>query len=292
MEQAGAPSHDPDEPVGAVLARMRKAKGLTGADLGQLTGMSQSKISRIENAKGLAEPQDIERLARALGADESVATQLVSRAEIAHNRMTDWRPSPIGLAGTQQAVGRRESEAATLRCFEPTAVHGLLQTSEYARAILTAFQKHGVPDLVDNPGSAILEAVAARVRRQEILSDSHKSFRFVMLESVLSNQFCAPDDMVGQIRRLRQVHAEQKNVSLRIIPEGAAFPLPPMHGFTLFDDRLVMVDVFNTGLTTQGGMDARLYRNVFDSFEEVSVTDIDPILDKYYRRYARMLLAN
>jgi transcriptional regulator with XRE-family HTH domain len=285
-------SHDPDEPIGAVLARMRRAKGLTGGDAGRLAGMSQPKVSRIENGKGIPDPEDIGRLARALGADEEFARQLVERAETSQNRMTDWRPSPIGLTGSQYTVGALEAAVGTLRCFDPTVIPGLLQTSEYARSLLTTFQRYWVPDLSRTAVSAVLEAVSARVRRQEILSDTSKSFRFVVTEAVLTNHFCAPDDMLGQIRRLRQLNAQYDNVSVRIVRERAQSPLPPLHGFVLFDDHEVLVDLFNTALSSQGRLDARLYREVFDVFEAESVSDIDPILDEYHRHYAEQILAD
>ena len=41
-----------------ILARMRRAKGLSGGSLGQLAGMSQPKVSRIENGRGLPDPED------------------------------------------------------------------------------------------------------------------------------------------------------------------------------------------------------------------------------------------
>jgi transcriptional regulator with XRE-family HTH domain len=291
MNDAGAFRH-PDEPVGVVIARMRRDKGLTGAELGRLAKMSQPKISRIETGRGLPDPRDIGRLARALGAEEEVAQLLVAQAEAAQNRMSGWRPHPvIGLAGTQRDVGESEVLVGTLRAFEPTVVPGLLQTSEYARAILSAFQKL-VPDLADNSDSAILEAVSARMRRQEILSDGSKSFRFVMTESVLVNQFCPPDDMLGQIRRLREVRARYDNVSIRIIPRQSTPAIPPMHGFELFDDRSVIAEVFNTGLSSRSRVDAHLYRRVFELFEAGSTGDIDPILDVYQRTYARQLLTD
>jgi transcriptional regulator with XRE-family HTH domain len=291
VSEVGDDSRDPDEPVGAILARMRRAQGLSGGRLGQLAGMSQPKVSRIENGRGLPDPADIGRLARALGASEEYALALMDRAETAHDRMTDWRPSPIGLAGTQKSLDRWEGSATTLRCFEPTIVQGLLQTSEYARSLFTAFQAHWAVDGLESSSSAIAEAVSARVRRQEILSDTSKTIRFVLMEAVLSNRFCAPADMLAQIKRLREVHSQYDNVSIRIVPAEARMVIPPMHGYELLDDRLVIVDLFNTGLTSQGRADTRLYRQVFDRFEAESVADIGPILDKYQRSYANLLLS-
>jgi hypothetical protein len=90
--------------------------------------------------------------------------------------------------------------------------------------------------------------------------------------------------MPVQIRRLREV-AQQENVFLGIIPADTEWSLPPYHGFELLDDREVMVDLVNTGLTSHGESDIQLYRQVFDALAALAITDIDEILDRYINRY-------
>lgn len=73
----------------------------------------------------------------------------------------------------------------------PTFIPGLLQTAEYARArfaqSVTVFK---VPNDID-------EAVAARVRRQEMLYRPDKRFHFVLTEATLRYRLCAPAVMPG-----------------------------------------------------------------------------------------------
>jgi hypothetical protein len=103
-------------------------------------------------------------------------------------------------------------------------------------------------------------------------------------ETVLNNRLGRPEDMPAQIHRLSEL-AKQENVTLRIIPSGAELPIPPYHGFELLDDRCVIVDVFNTLLTTQGQADTALYRLVFDRLEASATDEIQPILDRYLDVY-------
>jgi transcriptional regulator with XRE-family HTH domain len=280
----------PDEPVGQVLARMRKAKRLTGGQLAAIVGMSQPKISRIERGQGLPDPEDIGSIARALGADEPLARELMDRAESSHDRMTDWRPTPIGLAGRQKSVAQWEAASKVVRVFEPALVVGLLQTSGYARSVLVAFQRLAGSGAAPMSETAVLAAVSARVQRQEILADAGKTFRFVMTETVLRNHLCPPAEMLAQIAHLRAVSARYSNVSIEIIPDLRPWVVAPQHGFTMFDDRAVIVDLYNTGLTSRGRTDAHIYRQVFDLFEEMAVADIDPLLDKYEKLYVDELL--
>jgi transcriptional regulator with XRE-family HTH domain len=283
MNDAAFP--DPDGttafPVGTTLTRLRRAAGLTGHQLGALVGMSQAKISRIETGSVSADPRDVELLARKLGASDEAVRLLVEQAHQANNQMTDWRLGRAGVANRQREVAQLEAATREVRVFQPAVIIGLLQTSEYARAILTGFEETLAPAL--DIGS-ISEAVSARVQRHEVLAEPGKEFRFVMSESVLSYRSCGPLEMLAQIQRVREV-ARQDNVTLGLIPADSRLPLPLFHGFELLDDRCVIIDLFNTELMSRGRSDTQLYRQVFDSLERISTTDIDGILDKYLNIY-------
>jgi transcriptional regulator with XRE-family HTH domain len=282
---------DPDESIGATLARLRRASGLSGTEVGRRAGISQAKVSRIETGAVAPTLGDIGRLARALGADEQFVGQLTSRTVIAQRRPTDWSPNPIGLASGQRVIAQREAQVDVIRAFEPTVIHGLLQTGEYARALLSVFQMQEdvVPVQARSAAASVAEALAERIGRQEILTDSRRSFVFVMMETVLDNNFCPAEDMLGQLRRLRELSRQHDNVSIRIVPLSAKPRIPALHGFELFDDKLVAIDTFNTSLTSTGEPDLRLYRNVFDSFEAAATEEIEPIVARYQNHYARRL---
>jgi transcriptional regulator with XRE-family HTH domain len=284
---------DPNEPLGAVLARLRKIKGLSGGEAGRRAGMSQAKVSRIETGRGQHSPADIGRLARALGVDERVVSQLMGRAEIMLRRSTDWRQAPVGLAGTQRVIGVEEAEVETLFCFESTVIHGLLQTSEYARALLSAFQIQEQIFMAENGNTAasVAESLSARIGRQELLTDPRKSFRFVMMDAALSNSFCTPVDMLAQIQRIRDVRTRLANVSIAIVPADTRCTIPPLHGFEILGEDIVMVDTFNTSLTSDAKPDVRLYHKIFESFAAQAVTEIEPILARHEARYTDLLNA-
>jgi transcriptional regulator with XRE-family HTH domain len=275
---------DPDEPVGALLARMRRAKGWTGVHLAAQVGFSQPKISRIEHGTGVPDLGDIRRIAEALGAGPERVHQIVELAERSQNRMTDWRPTPVSLAVRQHDVGRWEAAAKVFRNFESSVVCGLLQTSGYARAILEAFDRLDAHNGSHPSGAPeVLGAVSARIQRQEILADRGKTFHFVMAETVLKNRLCSPAEMVVQIDHLSETASLTDRISVRFVPEDAAWDIAPQHGFTVVDDTLVAVDLYNTGL---GRADALSYRSVFETYEKRATADIAPILAKYRSTYA------
>lgn len=258
---------------------MRRAQSLTGADLAGLVGMSQPKISRLERGRGLPDPDDVATIARALGADDPLVQRLRRRAAGVHDRRTDWRPAVSGLANRQEWLAEWEGAAGAICDFEPVVLAGLMQTSGYARAVLTAFER-----LVQSADggfaeTAVLASVTARIGRQEVLADPGKSFRFVFTESALRSGICSPIEMLGQIDHLRFL-ATRPNVELAILPDEPPSPLPPLHGFTLFDEGAVVIDVFTTGLVSRNRVDVERYRRVFDLFTSVASMEIGPILDR------------
>ena len=105
-----------------------------------------------------------------------------------------------------------------------------------------------------------------------------------MTEAVLRNRVLGPDDMLGQIKRLREV-AQMPNVTLSVIPADAKLEVPPYHGFELLDDRLVAVDVFNTLVRTRGRSDIELYALAFDALAKSATVEFGPILDRYRAMY-------
>jgi transcriptional regulator with XRE-family HTH domain len=279
---------DDDEPVGVTLARMRRSKGLTGAQLAAQVGMSQPKISRIERGNGVPDPQDVGAIARALGAGERSAQSLMDRAERLHDRMTDWRPTVPNLADRQKTVADWEAEASVVRAFEPAIVHGLLQTSGYARAVLQAFQRSAPAVAGDVSQAALLAAVSARLKRQEVLAESSKSFKIILGEAVLRRRIYPPIEMLAQINHIREIAVRHPNVRITAIPDGAPTDIPLMHNFSIFDDKIVVVDLFNTGLISRSSKDVDSYRRVFDLLDE-QATEIGPLLDKYQTVYVEML---
>jgi hypothetical protein len=253
-----------------------------------MVGMSQPKISRLERGRGLPDPADVGVIARALGADEQHIQALMDRAERSYGSMTDWRPTSTGLAGQQKTMSDWEAAATVVCDFEPSLVPGPLQTSGYAKAVLQAFQQ--VAPLTPNnlTESALLAAVSARVKRQEALADHSKSFRFILGEAALKRRTYPPVEMLAQISHIREIATNNANVSITVLPDDAPIGIPPLHGFTLFDDNLVVVDLYNTGLISRSSRDVNSYRQVFALFEE-HATEVGPFLDRYQANYIEML---
>jgi transcriptional regulator with XRE-family HTH domain len=252
--------------------------------LAAAVGLSQSTVSRIERGIGSPDLDDIRKIAQAVGADDRQTQGLIRQAQRSHDRMTDWRPTSDSLASRQESVADWEARAQTILVFEPNVIPGLLQISPYAKAILRLFQPITRLPAETLTEAAVLAAVSARLQRQLVLTDLSKSFSFVITEGVLKNAPCPPVEMLAQIHHLREISSGYKNVSLTVIPDGRPMTIPHLHGFILFAQEMVLIDVYNTGLLSRGRKDIEIYHHIFEMYHG-SAQPIEPYLDQYQALY-------
>ena len=105
-----------------------------------------------------------------------------------------------------------------------------------------------------------------------------------MQESVLGSAICPPAQMLAQLQRIREVAKQHDNVTVAFLKSDVAPPLGSPT-FTVYDDGHVMLDLPHVPEILADAVSVALYRRLFDRIEEMSTTDIDPILDKYIDRY-------
>ncbi|MFL1429351.1 MULTISPECIES: helix-turn-helix domain-containing protein [unclassified Nocardiopsis] len=248
------------------LKRLRLAAGLTGAALAGRAGMSQAKISKIENNRIRPSAVDVERILTALhipldGAD---ATRLVELARVANSDYQGFRTAlQRGLGELQRDLAAIESAAATIRFFLPCMITGLLQTPEYARRTLSH-------PLV-NRGAEWETALARRLERQQALRRPGKRFEFVLTEGALRFPLCPPQEMAAQMDRIARIGALD-SVEVRVVPARSVVPSGPLNGFTLYDDRLVTAEVHTGELVLRDPKDLAYSREIYDFFRSHSLT--------------------
>ncbi|GIF40237.1 helix-turn-helix domain-containing protein [Actinoplanes xinjiangensis] len=271
--------------VGALLRARREELRLSGSALAVRAGLTQSKVSRIETGQSSASPDDVRRLAEAMRLAPAEVDELVRLATESRSgsAMDQWRPENSSQL-TRKQVELQEAEwtAREIRIFQPSIVPGLVQVSGYAEAVMRPW--YDLPGGTGRATSDLFAAVAARLQRQQILSAADKFFHLVLTEATLSNRLGNPEDMVAQIRRIREI-AERDNVTIEIIPADAALTFPLSHSFELLDDTHVLIDLYTVSLTSEVVSDIQSYRQIFDILAAAATTDIKPILDQYADLY-------
>ncbi|NUP17084.1 MAG: helix-turn-helix transcriptional regulator [Streptomyces sp.] len=250
--------------LGARLRELRTEAGLSGRDLASRLGWPPSKVSKIEHGKQTPARADLESWAAATGHPEAAA-ELRGRLQGLESRYRTWRRLLAGGHRARQEAGISHSqETAVTFGYEPAIIPGIFQIAEYARHVLTHFT-----DLHDAPRD-IEEGVRARLRRQEVLYQPGKRFRFIIAEAALYVQICPADVLAAQLDRLAGILGLD-TVELGIVPLAAPVTVVPKHGFWLHDDRLVVVETWNTEMWLDDPDDITLYTRIWGKLHAAAV---------------------
>jgi transcriptional regulator with XRE-family HTH domain len=203
--------------LAAELRRLRVIAELTleqaAAKLGD--GWSCSKLSRVETARLRISHADLRQLLDLYGVAESRRGPLLRLARSTRSRGW-WDAYSPSLPGDYANYIELESQAAALRCFDALTVHGLLQTEDYARAIISA----GLMSL--SPPAETDRRVDVRLTRQRLLTRTPGPLRLhaVIHEAALRCQVGSPGIMRAQCARLLAV-AALPTVTLQVLPNAA-----------------------------------------------------------------------
>lgn len=203
--------------LAAELRRLREHAGLTGEEASQRLGWSGSKLSRIELHRiGVKQP-DLRRLLALYGVDETYRDELLALA-----RESKQKGLPQKAAARFPQVApyvSAETEAESVWNWEPQLVPGLLQTPEYARAVMQLW-----PTMFPGPQKEADRRVEARLLRQQVLTrDPPLQLSIIIDESVLHRRFGDRSVMHRQLRRLAEA-SELPNVEIRIYPLNSDDP--------------------------------------------------------------------
>lgn len=219
--------------LSVTLRDLRKAAGLSGVEAARRLGTSQRRISNIETGRFVPREDEIRALAALYRASADTRRQLL-RA-VADLRVTPTPRARIVLARgawrMQQRIARVEADSARLRVFHCAIVVGLAQTAAYARAVFA--------DGGDVAGGDLDRWVAERLSRQRILG-SGRDIALLMTEGALRWQAAGPAVMVEQLGHIAEI-SHRPHVRVGIIPWTTPVDVFPLHGFSIYDDRAVIV---------------------------------------------------
>jgi transcriptional regulator with XRE-family HTH domain len=240
---------------GQELRALRRRGNLTGQAIAERLGWTQSKVSKLENGHQLPTASDVRAFAETAGADTAEIATLVSRFEELAIQVTGWRTLlQSGIVGSQQDLADIEQKARVIRRLEPSIVPGLLQTAEYARVMLT-----GGPD----PSANVAHGIEARLRRQERLFAPDQQFGYVIFEDALRRLVAEPEVLAVQMDRINQL-STLSSVEVTLIPADRKLPVAPIHGFSIFDDELVQIELETGAVSISDATDVRYYQRMYE----------------------------
>ncbi|MBS2966571.1 helix-turn-helix domain-containing protein [Actinocrinis puniceicyclus] len=179
---------------GSELRRYRIAAGLSQERLGEIVNYTGALVGLIETAKRTPSREFAELCDAALGTEGALSRlwPLVNRGSF-----PSWFRGYVEL----------EAAATSIQWFEPQNVPGLLQTEDYARALIQACWSDSVE-----------QQVSARMERQRVLDDPTSPVLWTILdEAVLHRPVGGREIMRGQLRRLADLMRAQRIV-LQVLP--------------------------------------------------------------------------
>ncbi|MFF8993426.1 helix-turn-helix domain-containing protein [Streptomyces sp. NPDC014983] len=251
------------EELAGRLREIRKDAGISGRELAVRCGWSESKSSRIENAKTPPSDRDIRAWCRACAADDQVPDLIAANRQSADAHVQWKRLQRSGLRRLQESTGDLYQQTKLFRIYVSDVIPGFLQTLGYATALLSSIADfRGTPDDVS-------DAVAARMRRNGVLSNGTHRFSFVLEESVLRYRLCSAETMAAQLGHLLGV-MDLQNVAVGIVPFSAQRTMWPMPTFTIFDDTRVHADTLDAAATLTQPSQVELYARAFDRLSQVA----------------------
>lgn len=232
---------NPATHFGRQMRKERLARGWSLREFSAHTGINIGHASRIENGK--RPPTEKVAAACDLAFPERRGWFSEYYAE-----MSTWSEVPAAFKDWTE----REEQAAVLRVWSPGIVHGLLQTEDYARALLLTYP--GVS------ADAVNMRLANRMERQRRLFARDALVWFIVDELCLYRQVGTPAVMTAQLRRLAAV-AALPNVTLQVLP---AVGHPATGGEIIIADEWAYAEHAASGFSYTGQTVAAFAR-IFDS---------------------------
>jgi transcriptional regulator with XRE-family HTH domain len=213
--------------LGRRLQDLRERAGLKREEAAQVLRVAPATVRRMENAEVALKIPYVQLLLRAYGVADDETDTFVTLAEDA-NRPGWWQRFHEVLPGWFSMHVSLEGSASLIRTYEPHFVPGLLQTEDYARAVLRS-------GAVGQTRPEDIEGhVALRMQRQDLLTrEDAPRLWVVMDETVLRRPAGGPAVMRDQIDKLLDRMA-LPNVTLQIA-QFESGPHPGTYGpFVLF----------------------------------------------------------
>ena len=247
--------------LGQELRQLRETAGLTIGEVAQELGVSPAKISRIETGRISLRPRDASDLLDQYGIQGTHRDNLLTLTREARQQGWWHSYSDVLSEGTDIWVGL-ETEAEAIRLYEVQLVHGLLQTSEYARAVLRAHYRCEPPEQIER-------RVKLRTARQQLVIEQNNTPIWAVLDEAVLRRHIGPTELMqSQYRRLLEL-SEQDNITVQVLPlEAGVYSGVPV-GFSIMqlaqpDPEVAVVEYRGGIIYIERSEDVAAYAHVFD----------------------------
>lgn len=253
--------------LAARLRALRHESGKTIEEVARELLCSPTKISRIETGRRGAVLRDVRDLCRLYDVSPAEQEQLMSLARASKERAW-WQGYDIGA--TYRTLIGLESAATAISDYQPTAIPGLLQTPEYARALIEGAGERRTQE--------IDEQVKLRINRQRILDRPDPPYvSFILDEAATRRLVGGREVMANQLDALLAA-CERPHISLQVLDfEAGAHPgLPGSFGIVEIEESpassIVFVEGHHGDFYLEGSVDLKRFRRIFDQLRSIALS--------------------
>lgn len=253
--------------LGTQMRRLREARGITAQEAAQAIRGSESKISRIELGRNAVREVDIADLLSLYGiTDLGEREQLLSLASQAN--LPGWwhRYQDVLPTWFQAYIGLEES-AESIRSYEAQWVPGLLQTEDYAAAVLAGGEFS--PDETERH-------IYLRKERQRRFASGGLRLWAIVDETALRRQVGSISQMRAQLEHLYDI-CDQPGFTLQVTPFPAgAYMAPGSFSILSFAARdlpdVVYIEQLTSAMYLDKRSDVDRYTEAMDKLSATSAT--------------------
>ncbi|MFJ4715094.1 helix-turn-helix domain-containing protein [Streptomyces sp. NPDC088785] len=272
--------------LGQELRRLRELKGMTAEEVAERLLVSQSKISRLENGRRSISQRDVRDLCGVYEVeDHRIVDSLMQMAK--DSRQQGWWHS-FGDIPYSVYIGL-ETDAASLRVYDPQVVPGLLQTRGYAESLINGALPETTPSDID-------KRVQVRMRRQERIQAPENPLRLwtVLDEAALRRTVGGRGIMREQLEHLVE-QSQLPHVTVQVIPfEMGAHPgLNGQYAILEFpdaaDSSVVYIEGVTSDLYLEKANDVQKYSVMYEHLraQALNVDQSRQFISEIAKEYAR-----
>ena len=193
------------------LRRWREQAGYSVERAAEELLCGAGTVSRMETGDS-AQPLRVKAALEMYGAPPKLVADMVEAAKQRRRRGVLRRPYYDFVSKTFAEYLDLEYEASELTCFQSEIVHGLLQTEDYARALIHSAGAVIAADDMDKFLRLRME------RQQRLSSDQPLRLRVILTEAALYTEVGGPAVLAAQLRHLIELSESAANVEVRVLP--------------------------------------------------------------------------
>ncbi|MFF0577013.1 helix-turn-helix domain-containing protein [Streptosporangium saharense] len=257
------------------LRRMRTESGLSMQEAADRLGFAAASISRIETGSRGLRVRDLKAFLDLYEIPEQEREALTVLAREAQRRGW-WTSYGDVLPGEHATLIGLEAEATSIRGYEQTLVPGLLQTADYARAVIGACRPDGTPEEVER-------LVTVRMERQRrLVGDGPLELSVVLGEGVLRQHVGTALTTAEQLRHLAEAN-RRPNVVVRVLPYRAGAHPALAGSFSVVgfpedgDPDVVYLENLAGGVYLEGTPGITKYADIFGQLRAAALSPEDSV---------------